>query len=913
MVHVRGRRQTRLRRAWIALPLLGVAVLLLLARESRARVYLQYFQTSWKEIEARLPEVAQAGYAVIWLPPPSKGAEGTADVGYSAYDRFDLGDQLQRGTVPTRYGTRAELVSLTGAVHRFGGKVIFDVVMNHNANPALIENSFVTLDPVRIDQFPHTRPLDYHLLPARTFDGGVTYEVLVPQPLGGGTGWVSPKSANWNPEPLVAAVQMPTGASVPGYTHLVRAPWTDYSPMWENQNYSLLGLIDFANEQVLNGSGTGIDGARDGKNNANGLPLPVFVRQPNCAECYPGGKPVPEDIRQYLHRWMWWMGKATDADGYRLDAIRHVPESFFAYDFAGDPVAFNKAIQDDYDQRRGNKDSDDDDDRDDAIIFGESYTGDIHGELKSYRRTGMKLLNFPLMFRLLSLFGQGAGGNGDLGQLSFPHGGDAGALEEFGGMGRNDAVSFAQSHDQYAPDLQENLALAFVLTRPGDAVVFFDGNNPDPKSWVRPGRVDALGDLGSTITTLVDLHNRYARGGMFNRLVDDDAYVYERVVPGQGAALLVALHDNIGGDGRVGPDGVARFGGFDPRPVVVTAFPPGTVLTELTGNSPVQTTTVLDPKALPQAQVQAALSRYGAAAAGASPPPGYGLVSLAVPSGPEKNYAAYAVAGPARPENGARPVELRQAGQRVADAPVQTVGERRSAGGVRVPAKVLLLPKVTGRRLQVALRVGATAGAAYVRLDAGNGALGGAQPATGSPEGLWEGFVPMKRGADAGGDRTFALDDVDVSGLAEGTHVLSVRAVDERPGRARVFSAFVIPFVVDRKLDPPEVTDPEDLDGDGKLDVADNCPRVANADQADFDEDGAGDLCDLCPVSAPGSRGKVDRDGCRPVDPKALGTADAIVAVIKGEQPSRPELDLSGDGRVDVLDLVKEVDRLHAR
>ncbi|MEP0843174.1 MAG: M6 family metalloprotease domain-containing protein, partial [Phycisphaerae bacterium] len=35
-----------------------------------------------------------------------------------------------------------------------------------------------------------------------------------------------------------------------------------------------------------------------------------------------------------------------------------------------------------------------------------------------------------------------------------------------------------------------------------------------------------------------------------------------------------------------------------------------------------------------------------------------------------------------------------------------------------------------------------------------------------------------------------------------------------------------------------------DTDGDGRADVIDNCPEVANADQADMDDDGKGDACD---------------------------------------------------------------------
>ena len=34
-----------------------------------------------------------------------------------------------------------------------------------------------------------------------------------------------------------------------------------------------------------------------------------------------------------------------------------------------------------------------------------------------------------------------------------------------------------------------------------------------------------------------------------------------------------------------------------------------------------------------------------------------------------------------------------------------------------------------------------------------------------------------------------------------------------------------------------------DIDGDGIADGADNCPTIANADQADSNSDGIGDVC----------------------------------------------------------------------
>lgn len=41
-----------------------------------------------------------------------------------------------------------------------------------------------------------------------------------------------------------------------------------------------------------------------------------------------------------------------------------------------------------------------------------------------------------------------------------------------------------------------------------------------------------------------------------------------------------------------------------------------------------------------------------------------------------------------------------------------------------------------------------------------------------------------------------------------------------------------------------EVSQPADGDGDGVVDPSDNCPAVANSDQADADRDGVGDVCD---------------------------------------------------------------------
>jgi hypothetical protein len=51
----------------------------------------------------------------------------------------------------------------------------------------------------------------------------------------------------------------------------------------------------------------------------------------------------------------------------------------------------------------------------------------------------------------------------------------------------------------------------------------------------------------------------------------------------------------------------------------------------------------------------------------------------------------------------------------------------------------------------------------------------------------------------------------------------------------------------------------EDSDGDGIVDVQDNCPKIPNPGQTDTDGDGLGDLCDPCPLVAGGE------GACQPI------------------------------------------------
>jgi alpha-amylase len=104
-------------------------------------VMMQYFhwysagysagQGLWDEVARAAPVLASKGITAVWLPPAYKGASGVKDVGYGVYDRYDLGEFDQKGSIPTKYGTRQKYQAAIAALHRENIDVYGDVVLNH--------------------------------------------------------------------------------------------------------------------------------------------------------------------------------------------------------------------------------------------------------------------------------------------------------------------------------------------------------------------------------------------------------------------------------------------------------------------------------------------------------------------------------------------------------------------------------------------------------------------------------------------------------------------------------------------------------------------------------------------------------------------------------------------------------------
>ena len=491
--------------------------LMLLPLSARAETMLQYFNTSWVEITNKMPELAEAGYTSLWLPPPTKGSGGLS-VGYDLWDPFDLGGKNQRNSVRTRYGTEAELIRLVETAHRFGIRVYFDNIMNHRAFdvPGFNENT-------PIDLYPGMVPEDFHL--RKTQDGFYRK-------------WDNTRS------------------------------WSD---AWQVQNLGLADLIDIAQEPGTTNNNFGLS-------EGSTAPKIKFIRDLLRPEqyCYlPNGTYVgfgpgngittellnankafyEERVEDYLNRAARWLIDRTKADGLRLDAVKHVKADFFGATFGADKdssdYGYSGQVQRQFNITRGFSDANHrdtvfslDGGRDDAMLFGEHL-----GEPPAYGPyidAGMRLVDNDLRSQLNSRLG-----NPSSGLQGYDWAG-------VGGFPANQGVTHAQSHDSdYAA--RKELQHAFYFLRQGLGLLYTDGNyqaetlGESGGAFPRHSNTSFIGQWGDgRVPNLLYVHEQFARGYQLGRFSDADVVVWERLDkrenPGMSDAdavtLLVMLSDN---------------------------------------------------------------------------------------------------------------------------------------------------------------------------------------------------------------------------------------------------------------------------------------------------------------------------------------------------------------------------------
>lgn len=93
--------------------------------------YLDCKQNLWNDIAKNAEKLSKIGITAIWLPPAYKGLSGKDDVGYSAYDLYDLGEFNQKGTVKTKYGSKDEYINMIQILKQKEIESYADIVLNH--------------------------------------------------------------------------------------------------------------------------------------------------------------------------------------------------------------------------------------------------------------------------------------------------------------------------------------------------------------------------------------------------------------------------------------------------------------------------------------------------------------------------------------------------------------------------------------------------------------------------------------------------------------------------------------------------------------------------------------------------------------------------------------------------------------
>ena len=548
-------------------------------RPARGEAMLELFNVPWAQLTQKMPEIAEAGYDSLWLPNPGKGNSGAGSYGYDMFDPFDLGGTNQQGTISTRWGTQSQLLQMVQTAHRFGIRVYFDNVVNHRAStvPGYPNSGTPT------NYYPGLTVQDFHL---QTVNGGFN-------------NWPSIGDPYWCTTSVV-------------------------------QNQPLLGLCDLAQEPgTVNWNfGTSV-GSTTNK--------PYFVRFPGRPDLYmdtnrPGiggnwhpfdgsGQPVSEYVQDYLCRnvaWTMWM---TKCDGFRLDAVKHVPVGFFGAETgqADDPSfsGYTGAIQAMYDyvhgygsnvtingylETDGNRNSlfNTEAARNDAMIFGEHVSP--APPFADYLQSGMRLQNQPLYSQMNNAFGGGSSLSGMDQRDYFPNYSNC---DGSGNFSAAQAVNFPMNQD-YGYNANLGLEDAYLFMHEGLPMVYSDGYNHNPVGGTPVvSYANYLGELGdNTIPDTMYLHNQLARGGTWSRWSDANIIAFERYDYREGSAsspqtqdvALFVMNSKTGPSADITlDDGVGQaydgyYGGIaitgSKAQGLAVGFAPGSVLVQLASSSP---------------------------------------------------------------------------------------------------------------------------------------------------------------------------------------------------------------------------------------------------------------------------------------------------------------------------------------
>ncbi|EIT87155.1 cytoplasmic alpha-amylase [Fictibacillus macauensis ZFHKF-1] len=235
---------------------------------------MQYFEwyipndgQQWNRLKDDANHLADIGISAVWIPPAYKGTS-QEDVGYGAYDLYDLGEFNQKGTVRTKYGTKEQLQAAVSALHGKGVNVYGDVVMNHKGGADRTEE--VNAVEVNPDNRNQETSGEYKIKAWTGFD----FDGRKGKYSDFKWGWQHFNGTDWDEEKKIKRIYK--------FRSTGKAWDEEVSHEFGNYDYLMYADIDYDHPDVV----------------------------------------------KEMKKWGNWYAKELNLDGFRMDAVKHIKFSF---------------------------------------------------------------------------------------------------------------------------------------------------------------------------------------------------------------------------------------------------------------------------------------------------------------------------------------------------------------------------------------------------------------------------------------------------------------------------------------------------------------------------------------------------------------------------------------------------------
>ncbi len=229
--------------------------------------YMECNQDLWNQVAKEAENLSKLGITSLWLPPAYKGIGGKDEVGYGVYDVYDLGEFDQKGSIKTKYGSKDEYINCITALKQNGIESYADIVLNHKMGADKLQT-----------------------IPATKVDWGNHNQLIENQEV----------------------VRVATKYTFPGRKHKYSDfewNWTHFDGIDYDENSKQNAIFKFKDKNW--------DEAVDEEFGNYDYLMGADIDFTN------------KEVIEECTKWGKWYLETTKVDGFRLDAIKHIPAFFY--------------------------------------------------------------------------------------------------------------------------------------------------------------------------------------------------------------------------------------------------------------------------------------------------------------------------------------------------------------------------------------------------------------------------------------------------------------------------------------------------------------------------------------------------------------------------------------------------------